>query len=470
MLFTAAVASEQKQDAAAARAYFEKGFKLDPKNIAFALGLARLETREGHLDRAEAVLRQADQANPSLDLAFDLAETLIPQDKIDGKDQAADYITRLRNAGLGDTLVRFLEAQILVQRKKWAEAIPQIEMARAVLRADPRLTVQLNLMLAECYGRVGADEQRLDALRQAAEGDQGPESARIELAQALARSGKLDQAVATLLPLAEASPSWRLDLVRLLIQKASSPAQGPAELARSRTATARGREGTPPGRRAARALLRADMLAAQDRLDDARSLLSSAQAKDPRNLRYRLALARLTQRQGKGPSALQILDQAEKDLGPSPDIQLARLDYWGLEGGDAAKAAVAKLAETRQQIPAADRPAFLDRLASAEIRLGEPDPGAAILARAGGPRAGQPRVSGSRLFDLADEAGDQDDAAASSARSARSKAKRESLAVRAGGSADRQGPPGRLARPGRSPRAGRRDLRTASRLGGWLRP
>ena len=70
---------------------------------------------------------------------------------------------------------------------------------------------------------------------------------------------------------------------------------------------------------------------------------------------------------------MQILDQAEKDLGPSLDIQLARLDYWGSEGGDAAKAAVAKLAATRQQIPAADRPAFLDRLAVAEIRLGESD-------------------------------------------------------------------------------------------------
>ena len=69
------------------------------------------------------------------------------------------------------------------------------------------LTAQLDLMLAECYGRIGADEQRLDALRRAAEGDQGPESARIELAPALARSGKLDQAITTLLPLAGADPN-----------------------------------------------------------------------------------------------------------------------------------------------------------------------------------------------------------------------------------------------------------------------
>ncbi len=57
--------------------------------------------------------------------------------------------------GLGDTYVPYLEAEILFQQKKWAEAIPKIEMARAVLRAAPQLAAQLNLMLAECYGRVG---------------------------------------------------------------------------------------------------------------------------------------------------------------------------------------------------------------------------------------------------------------------------------------------------------------------------
>ncbi len=206
-------------------------------------------------------------------------------------------------------------------------------MARAVLGADPQLTVQLDLMLAECYGRVGDDEQRLDALRQAAEGDQGPESARIELAQALARSGKLDQAVTILLPLAMRKPEWRLDLVRLLIQKASRQPRDQRNWQEVERHLREAEKALPQAVEPL-ALLRLDMLAAQDRLEDARSLLASVQAKDPRNLRYRLALARLTQRQGKGAAALQILDQAEKDLGPSLDIQLARLDYWGLEGGD----------------------------------------------------------------------------------------------------------------------------------------
>ena len=219
VLLTAAIASEQKPDAAAARAYFEKGFKLDPKNLAFALGLARLETRERHLDRAEAVLRQAFQAKPSVALAFDLAENLILQDKIEGKDQAADYIARLRNAGLGDTLVRYPGSRDPVPAEEVGRGDPRDRDGPGGPGADPQLTAQLDLMLAECYGRLGDDEQRLDALRRAAEGDQGPESARIELAQALARSGKLDQAVAILSPLADRKPELRLDLVRLLIQK-----------------------------------------------------------------------------------------------------------------------------------------------------------------------------------------------------------------------------------------------------------
>src|SRR5271165_2508952 len=401
--------SDLKKAPAAPRSYLEKGLKLHPQNAEFPLARARLETREGHLDQAESVLRQADQANPSLDLAFELAETLIAQNKIDDKDQAAGYIARLRDAGLGDTFVRYLEAQILYQRKQWAEAIPRIEMARAVLKSLPRLAAPLNLMLAECYSHVGSDEQRLNALRQAAEGDGALESTRIEFGRALARAGKLDEAVVVLLPLAERKPELRLELVSILIQKASRPPRDPRTW-QDVERHLRAAEKALPDAAEPLTFLKVDMLAARDRLEDARSLLASAQAKDPRNLKYRLALARLTQRQGKGPPALQILDQAEKDLGPSPGVQLARLDYWGLQGGEAAKAAVAKLAETRQQIPAADRPAFLDRLALTEIRLRE-----LALARQYWRELASLQPDNFRvrlgLFDLAVEAGDQDAAA-----------------------------------------------------------
>ena len=232
-------------------------------------------------------------------------------------------------------------------------------------------------------------------------------------------------------PLVQGKRELRVDLVTFLIQKASRPPRDPQlwkdveqelRAAEKNPSRRRGCVDLPQGRNARR---RQD-----SRPEDARLLLASALAKDSRNLRYRLVLARLTQRQGKGPAALQILDQAEKDLGPSLDLQLARLDYWGQAGGNIAKAAVAKLAEARQQVPAADRPAFLDRLALTEIRLREP-----ALARQyyrGRQAALEPDNLRVRLdlFALAAEAGDQDEAAAlvSQIRT-RSKATRETTGV-----------------------------------------
>jgi tetratricopeptide (TPR) repeat protein len=408
VLFTAAVASEEQQDVASARAYFEKGFEIAPKNSAFALGLASLEIRENHLEQAEATLRRGYQANPSLGMAFELAEILILQSKIDGNDQATDTITRLRKAGLSDTYLGYLEARILFQQKKWAEAIPRLEMAKTVLRSDPRLMPRLELMLAECYGRMGLDERRLDALRNACEGDGGPEPARIELAQALARSGKLEQAIGILLPLIERKPEIRLEHVRILIRKAS---REPGRLGTWEQVEGQLRQAEKALPRSVEplTLIRGEVLTAQNRLDDSRSLLNAALAKETRVLSYRLALARLAQRQGRGAEALQILDQAEKDLGPGLAIQLARLSYWDSDRGDAAKAAVATLAETGRKLPAADRPIFLDALARIEGHLGELAPARVHCRELAALQPGNVQIL-LDLFDLAMKAADHDDA------------------------------------------------------------
>jgi tetratricopeptide (TPR) repeat protein len=405
----AAMAGEPKRDMAAVRTHLEKGHQLDPRDLDFALGLARLERSEGHLDRAEAVLRRAFDARPTPLVAFELADTMILAGKLDGEDGPGDLIDKLRRAGLGETVVRFLEAEILYQRRSWTDAVAALETARATLGAAPELTLRINLMLADCHGRLGSDEDRLDALRHAAEEKLGSETARLELVRALAQSGRLDQAIETITPLAVAGTDrrWRLDHVRLLVQKAVRQPRDRRDWAEIERQLGQA-EKAMGGASEPVVLLRLDVLAAQDRLDEARALLTRSREKEPRNLGYRLALARLTQHQGRPDEALRIIDQAEKDLGPGPRIELARLDYWGQEGGDAARAAVAKLAAARAQVPAADRPAFLDRLGAVAIRLGRPD-----LAREYGRELAslQPENLSIRLtlFDLAVSASDRDE-------------------------------------------------------------
>jgi tetratricopeptide (TPR) repeat protein len=367
VLLTSARVSVEKKDLVAARSSFEKGQKLDPKKVAFQIGLAQIEAQENNPERAVAILQHAYDANPSEELLIELAFVLISQDKFSGPGGAEECISALARVNMGESWGELLRARILIRQKKWSEAIRQLEALR---ESVPSLKVQVNLSLAECYGHVLDEERRLRALQEAAAGGQAPEVARLALAQSLSRSGKLDQAVMILSPLAERKPEWRLDLVYLLIQKMVRVPKEKRNWDEVEQRLAEAEKEIPQSVERL-ALARAELLAAQERLDEARSLLAAALAKDPRNLRYRLAMARVHQLQGKGTLALQVLDHAEKDLGPSLELRLARLSYWGQQGGSAAKSALARMAEKRDEVSPADRARFLERLAQVELRLGE---------------------------------------------------------------------------------------------------
>jgi tetratricopeptide (TPR) repeat protein len=370
VLLTAAIASERRQDAVRARAYYEKGFKLAPQNLGLSLGLAGLEAREGHLERAEGTLRRAFEATHSLDLAFELAENLIAQNKIEEPGQANEYLARLRDARLGNTVVRFLEAEIPFHGKKWPEAVAKLESARAVLGDNPRLSMRLDRMLAECHAQLGHQEQQLDALRRAAEGNQAPESARIAYAGALARSGNVDQALAILLPLEGGHPELRLDVVRLSIQKTLRlpPDQRRWDEVEKRLAEA---EKALPNRSDELTELRADVLGFEGKSGPARQSLDQAIRRDPKSLRNRLSLAALFQSSNELAQAENVLSAAEKDLGTSPDLLRAWVIFWLQRGGDEAKKALTRLADASLQFPIEERPALLNELARAYYRLGD---------------------------------------------------------------------------------------------------
>src|SRR5271157_4515729 len=397
VLIAAAELARQSKDLVGARKHVDRGIDRHPETAGFYQMAADLELADNHPDRAEAILRRGVAAVPSnAPLKMMLAETLISENKLDGEEGAISWIERLRRLGLAPGYAQYLDGRVSMARQRWDEAIRSLESARAVLVADTMSTPRINLMLAECYGRVGADEHRLDALRRLVESDRAPDSARVELARSLARSDKLDQSIAMLLPIVERKPELQLDLVRLLIQKTSRQPRDQRNWQEVEHALVQAEKALPREIEKL-VLLRVDLLLAQDRLANSLSVLSSAQAKDPRNLQYRLALARLTQRKGESTAALQILEQAEKDLGR------------GLEAGNAAKAAVAKLAETRGQIPDANRPDFLDRLALIEMLRGEPTLARQYWRELVALEPGNLRVL-LALFNLAMEAADYADA------------------------------------------------------------
>ena len=78
-----------------------RGIGSTPRTSTFALGLARLETQEGHLDRAEAVLRRAFEARPTRRAGLRAGRYADPpgEDRRQGRGRRADRHAPPRRAG-----------------------------------------------------------------------------------------------------------------------------------------------------------------------------------------------------------------------------------------------------------------------------------------------------------------------------------------------------------------------------------
>ena len=371
VLIAAAENALDRKDPVKARRHLERGLEVHPRSDIFYRMAADLEREENHPERAEAVFRRGVAAIPeNVPLRMLLTETLIDEQKLDGDEGALAWIEQLRKERLANGLVQFLEGRVAVVKQQWPMAISKFEMSRSLLADNSVFLARINLLLADCHAHTGETEKQFAALEKAASvattaGVAGP-----LLARTLESEGRVDDAINVHRQLLERRPQSRLDLARLLIRKNVRLPQGQRRWQEVEQRLQEAKK-VAAGSMQELTLLCADLLAAQNRVAEARKLLATAQADDPHQINYRLALARLAQSDKDDSAPLQVLDQAEKDLGPSVELQLARLEIWGRRDGDAASAALAKLAETRNQFPAESRTAFLDRLVQIEVRRGE---------------------------------------------------------------------------------------------------
>jgi len=375
-LIVSALLAEEAGRVDEARTRAADGVRLFPKERTFYLLGARLEAAAGDLEKTEALLRQAADALPDdLEPQVLLAELLIRQNKIEGDDGANAWINRLAAAKLNEGRLRHLEALVRFREEKWAEAAGLLNGARGLLAGDPPMVERSELLLAECLGRLGDEPGRLAALERAAKAGDG-QLARAALAEALEEAGRLDEAIRIHLELQSTRPESRFDEVRLRIARASRRPTSAGEWDQIENRLKQAESALPDEARLA-AALRAEILAGRGRGADARKHLEEAIARDPKALPLRLALAGLLARGIESGSAepaeeaMAVLEWAEKEIGPEPELRLAKIDCAGLFPPDKAALVLDGLAEGLDQAPAADRLAILDHLASAHLRLGD---------------------------------------------------------------------------------------------------
>ncbi len=351
-----------------ARTYWAEAVRRHPREPAPAVALAALDRERGHLTEAVAALRASLRAMPDHpDLLFALTDAQAEQDRA----AAEATLARFKKAGGPAPARRFLTGRIEAKQGKWAEAARAFEEASRAPEASPALRARCFLELAHCRGELGQFGARLLALRQAVAADPGSRPAQLKLGEVLLKDGPMEDAGRHLEALmkspAPPEAGWALLAeARVRAQFALPVAERdwlPAESALERAETARGPEAT--------ALLRAEMLEARDRGEEARTILEKAIEKSPRQLALWTGLAGLLARGGDLAGAEKALNDARGKVGDGAAWRMARVNLAAQEEPAHAWRALRDLEKGTQLFSGPERERLLWHLARTQQRLGD---------------------------------------------------------------------------------------------------
>ncbi|HEX4607021.1 MAG TPA: hypothetical protein VH092_02335 [Urbifossiella sp.] len=384
LLLAADVARELgKPDAT--RRHLDRGAAAYPHDLRFASELAVLDLRAGQREQALArvkphlsEVRQPGEAwrigNLLIDAGeFARAEELISRLGTDAPPWAGSY----------------LRGRLLVARGARVEARAVLEQTAAAVPPPPaELVARTYLLLADCHARLANPERQVEACRKAVAADPQGLPARRALAAALVAAGDPEGAIREYREAAARSPDGRVELARLLVSRTLR--QPPA--GRRWEDADEAIKAIPPDHRAEAQLLRAEVLAAQDKGEEARRLAEAERDRDPKQVGPWLFLIGLAERGADPTTAAALAAAAEQQAGPRAEWVLARARLSARAGGADAVGRLAGLEADAERLPAPERRPALIGLAEAYFVAGDSAGAGHALGRAAGLRPDDPEV------------------------------------------------------------------------------
>ena len=359
------------------RARLEEGARRFPEDTRFDLRLARLDLRDGRRDQALAGLQRSLRSLPEqLADLVELGDLLID---LRQADQALRVVDRLPGQSKESAaFAEYLRARLLIDRQAWGEARALLEKLRSSQPA-PQVAMRVNLLLADCYAALVNPDQQLLACRRALEVDPELLPARLRMASALRALGQFDEAVAQYDRLVTVSPELREERARLLLLRNQRLPAG----ARRWDEVELALKGLPAEQQKAPdvQMMRAELAAAQaeglegkerlDKLVEARRYAEDERRRDTHQVGPWLFLAGLAEREGQPAKFLQVLDDAEKEIGRRVEWQLTRARYWTRSKAPDAAEQLRQIETAGDQLPEDVRGRLALGLALEWARLGD---------------------------------------------------------------------------------------------------
>jgi tetratricopeptide (TPR) repeat protein len=369
VLLAAAQLERKSGNSAGASAFIQRGFELHPDDARLYQAKAELELQAGHFRQAGATLESGVavvKPEDRIALLWQLANLVI-----DDKDyaEAANVLSKLRQANLEGGRLDFLTGRIMVGRKEWTEAARTLERARPLVEGDPRLLRQIDGYLAECFGELDEPARQMAAFERIIAENPGASTAYLGLATALGRAGKIDEAIDVyqrLLRLPGAPADGWVELARLLVirnQREQRPDWTEVEEALRRA------EAANPGSVDV-TLLRADLLLAKGERIQAEGLLRDSRERQPGQIKLWTASALAADQAGKSALAGQLLDEGERRAGDSVELRMARARHLAMRGGPDAVTGLRRQASSLERFSTAGAARILQSVVAAFLQMG----------------------------------------------------------------------------------------------------
>ncbi|MCC6124896.1 MAG: tetratricopeptide repeat protein [Pirellulales bacterium] len=402
-LFLAAKCSLERKKFEKAREYALKGLELEKENEIFrkemyvSLAFAEFGLKDGdpsmegkQREKAMAILQKgfAESKDPAF-LSI-RAEWQIDAGEIEAAQATIKELAAKRN--FDGRALEFLRGRIFLHQSKWPEACRALENARPFFanRQDLQAKLQAKLLeywLGLCYGNMGNPDQAILAFQRALNIDPSYEPAVLALNDIkmrergeitlplpqilpLIKSTKdprllaslIQQAIATKSQLPEEERNWReLEEILYPLLKSSTD---PAVLTAVITQTIALKGQLPKAERHWEQLQeildeiqkkipdfpelplhRCEVLMAEERFEEAEKLLRGLLEKNPRSPPNWRALAIVLALQKKYDAAEEALAGFEKNLGDTPELRLAKVDFYLRRDGKDAVPRLKALAE-----------------------------------------------------------------------------------------------------------------------------
>ncbi len=242
---------------------------------------------------------------------------------------------RLKPESMVPAAADYLQARLHVINEEFARAEPLLTRSRTVLENQSDLGVQINLLLGACYNRLENPIGMLDAYDRVLKMDPNSTAAMLGVSAARRQLGQADkslEAYKDLMKLKGAPSSGWVDIARMEMEKQLQAAKSGRKWEDAEKALKQAEEtlvDSPLRDRAARqfdlTLLRAEILVAQEKPDEAERLLIEARDRPEqgKRLQYWAALVELAEFRKDRAKAKALLAEAEKEK-DAVDLRLVR--------------------------------------------------------------------------------------------------------------------------------------------------